>query len=127
MEADGVQLLNWRSRKLLSPVERNTRVAVLEPDEARFGRLGGEVERAAMGGVWAGGGGGGLAEEVVQRPVAFLAHGAAVADVLAGAAALEVFLGVADGAERGGVGGDWWGGRKVFFQKEGGAEVLGGG
>ena len=97
VEPNSIQLLNRRSRKHLPPVERNPRVAVPQPDEARFGRLGGKEERTAVVGVWAGRGEDLFAEEAVQRPVASLAGGAAVVDALAGAAALEGGGGVADG------------------------------
>lgn len=125
VEPNSIQLLNRRSRKHLPPVERNTRVAVPEPDEARFGRLGGEEERASVVGVRAGRGEDFLAEKPVQWPVASLASGAAVVDALTGAAALEGGGGVADGAEGWGGGGYWWGDGEVVFEEEGGAEVLG--
>lgn len=97
MEPNSIQFLHGRGGERLPPVERNSRVAVPEPDEARFARLGGKEERASVVGVRAGRGEELFAEEAVQRPVASLAGGAAVVDALAGAAALEGGGGVADG------------------------------
>lgn len=109
MKADGVEIAGWRGGEMLGSVEGEAVVAVSEPGEARFRALGGEIECAAVGGVWAGGGGGGPAEEAVEWPVGFLAGGAAVVDALAGAAALEGGGGVADGAEGWGGGSCGWG------------------